>query len=93
MYTQYHLSLLCVHLFFSNMRKHTRRRSPAIIKAYRDKVASRNHLYGTVTRPLPVIYMGKSDMMQGIIEHLLLPGTKFDPTSMIQQSMVDTLYT
>ena len=32
-------------------------------------------------------------MMRGIIEHLLLPGTKFDPTSMIQQSMIDTLYT
>ena len=37
--------------------------------------------------------MGNSDMMRGIIEHLLLPGTKFDPISMIQQSMIDTLYT
>jgi hypothetical protein len=78
---------------FSDMRKHTRRRSPAIIKAYRDKVASRNHLYGTVTKPLPVIYMVKSDMMRGIVEHLLLPGTRFDPTDRVQQSMVDTLYT
>jgi hypothetical protein len=78
---------------FSDMRKHTRRKSPMIIKAYRDKVASRNHLYGTVTKPLPVIYMGKSDMMRGIVEHLLIPGTTFDPTDEVQQSMVDTLYT
>jgi hypothetical protein len=39
------------------------------------------------------MYMGKSDMIQGIIEHFSLPGTRFDPTDTIQQSMVDTLYT
>ena len=78
---------------FSDMRKYTRRRSPAIIKAYRDKVASRNHLYGTVTKSLSVIYMKRSDMMRGIVGHLLLPGTRFDPTDTKQHSMVDALYT
>ena len=75
------------------MRKHTTRNSPAIIKAHRDKVASRNHLYGTVTKPLPVIYIEKSDMMRRIVENMLLPDTRFDPTDKIQQRMVDTLYT
>ena len=32
-------------------------------------------------------------MMQGIIEHLPLRGSNLDPTSMVQHSMVDTLYT
>ena len=78
---------------FPDMRDHTRHMLPAITKAYRDKVASLNHLYGTVTKPFPFIDMGKSDMMRGTVEHLLLPGTRFDPTDTIQQSMVDVLYT
>ena len=74
--------------FFGSLNEHVIREAKRTILDYENRVENHNTIHGLDNKPLQVLFMLRKGLGRALIEELLMPDDKYDPTNSRQQACV-----